>query len=108
MNALAHRRTTPLMIVAETRGNLPRHLKTRLYAVLLRGGARLDDHVLEEIKIKCDTWSPYLNKVCYAGGWKRYARAHRTRLVATFAPKLRLPADVIPLVVNFWANVGMY
>ena len=43
-----------------------------------------------------------------AGGWKRYAQAHRTRLVATFAPKLRLPADVIPLVVDFWANVGMY
>jgi hypothetical protein len=25
-----------------------------------------------------------------------------------FASKLRLPGDVIPLVVDFWANVGMY
>jgi len=25
-----------------------------------------------------------------------------------FASKLPLPADVIPLVVDFWANVGMY
>ena len=41
-------------------------------------------------------------------GWKRYAQAHRKRLADMFAPKLRLPADVIPLVVDFWANVGMY
>ena len=40
--------------------------------------------------------------------WKRYAQAHRKRLADMFAPKLRLPADVIPLVVDFWANVGMY
>ena len=43
-----------------------------------------------------------------AGGWTRYAQAHRKRLADMFAPKLRLPADVIPLVVDFWANVGMY
>jgi len=43
-----------------------------------------------------------------SGGWKRYAQAHRKRLADMFASKLRLPADVIPLVVDFWANVGMY
>jgi len=53
-------------------------------------------------------WTPYLDKVHDAGGWERYARAHRTRFVATFASKLPLPADVIPLVVDFWAHVGMY
>ena len=79
-------------------------------AVLLRGGATLDDHILEHIKNEYGTWCSfsYLDKVHDAGGWKRYAHAHRTRLVATFAPKLPLPADVIPLVVDFWANVGMY
>ena len=30
------------------------------------------------------------------------------RFVATFASSYRLPADVIPAVVDFWANVGMY
>ena len=52
--------------------------------------------------------SPYLDKVHDAGGWKRYEQAHRKQLVSLFAPKLRLPTDVIPLVVDFWANVGMY
>ena len=52
--------------------------------------------------------SPYLDKVYQAGGWTRYAQAHRKRLADMFASKLRLPADVIPLVVEFWANVGMY
>jgi len=72
--------------------------------VLLRGGATLDRDKLQQR----GGWNPYLDKVYQAGGWARYAQAHRTRLVATFAPKLRLPADVIPLVVDFWANVGMY
>ena len=84
-------------------------LATRLYAVLLRGGARLHDpaHVREYEQSSSGARS-YLERVYQAGGWERYARAHRTRLVATFASKLRLPADVIPLVVDFWANVGMY
>ena len=84
---------------------MPPHLSTPVYAVLLRGGATLDRD-REKIRIR-GGWSPYLDKVYQAGGWTRYAQAHRTR-VATFVPKLRLPADVIPLVVDFWANVGMY
>ena len=35
--------------------------------------------------------------------------AHRARLVATLVPKfIRIPADNIPLVVDFWAHVGFY
>jgi len=80
-------------------------LATRLYAVLLRGGAILNrDETHSEVEAR----SPYLNKVYDAGGWKRYAQAHRKRLADMFASKLPLPADVIPLVVDFWANVGMY
>ncbi len=96
-------RTTPLTIVACVLLHFS-HLSTPLYAVLLRGGATLDRDKIE----RRQGWTPYLDRVHDAGGWKRYAWAHRTRLVATFAPKLRLPADVIPLVVDFWANVGMY
>ena len=98
-NAMANSWTTPLMIVG-CAGLRESPLATRLYAVLLRGGARLESDDQGS--------SPYLDKVHDAGDWKRYAHAHRTRLVATFAPKLLLPADVIPLVVDFWANVGMY
>ena len=104
-NAVANQRTTPLLEAAMTRRDPSRQ---HMYAVLLRGGARLNRYDRDEIQTKALTRSPYLDKVYDAGGWTRYAQAHRKRLVATFAPKLRLPADVIPLVVDFWANVGMY
>jgi len=90
---------------------------TRLYAVLLRGGAILNrDETQAEAETRSPYFdkghvarSPYLDKVHDAGGWKRYEQAHRKQLVATFASKLlRLPADVIPLVVDFWAHVGYY
>ena len=89
---------------------------TRLYAVLLRGGAILNrDETQAEAETRSPYFdkghvarSPYLDKVHDAGGWKRYEQAHRKQLVSLFAPKLRLPTDVIPLVVNFWAHVGMY
>ncbi len=42
------------------------------------------------------------------GGWKRYEQAHRRQLVSMFVPKLRLPADVLSLVVEFWAHIGYY
>ncbi len=50
----------------------------------------------------------YILKVVSAGGFELLAKAHRARLVATFVPKLRIPADVVPLVVDFWAHVGFY
>ena len=50
----------------------------------------------------------YLARVAAGGGWKRYEQAHRKQLVSMFVPKLRLPADVLSLVVDFWAHVGYY
>ena len=51
----------------------------------------------------------YLKKVVAAGGFTAYERAHRARLVAMLAPKLtHMPADNIPLVVDFWCHVGFY
>ena len=36
-------------------------------------------------------------------------KAHRTRLVATFAPKFsRLPNEVVGVVMMFYAHVGFY
>lgn len=52
---------------------------------------------------------PYLGKIEAAGGWKKYERAHLRSLTATFVPKFpRLPAEIVPLIVQFWAHVGDY
>ena len=51
----------------------------------------------------------YIRKIVTAGGFAAHAKAHRTRLVATLVSKFtRIPADNIPLVVDFWAHVGFY
>jgi ankyrin repeat protein len=98
VNAASRQGTTPLLVVARI---LPSHMSTPLLAVLLRAGATLDPRVR--------SWSPYLEKVHDAGGWERYAQAHRKHLAAMFASKLGLPSDVFSLVVDFWgAHVGMY
>ena len=101
-----YRESTPLLIVARV---VPSHLSTPLYAVLLRGGATLDRDEIQKRAAgeQGGRWTPYLERVYDAGGWKGYAQAHRASLVAMIVPKLRLPADVIPLVVDFWAHVGM-
>ena len=52
---------------------------------------------------------PYLGRIEAAGGWKKYERAHLRSLSATFVPKFpRLPAEIVPLIVQFWAHVGDY
>ncbi len=51
----------------------------------------------------------YIRTIVKAGGFAAHAKAHRARLVATLVPKfIRIPADNIPLVVDFWAHVGFY
>ena len=60
-------------------------------------------------RVLSDPLDRYLNKVIAAGGFTAYERAHRARLVAMLVPKLtRMPADNIPLVVDFWCHVGFY
>ena len=51
----------------------------------------------------------YIRTIVKAGGFAAHAKAHRSRLVATLVSKFtRIPADNIPLVVDFWAHVGFY
>jgi hypothetical protein len=51
----------------------------------------------------------YIRTIVKAGGFAAHVKAHRTRLVATLVSKFtRIPADNIPLVVDFWAHVGFY
>ena len=81
-------------------------------SLLLRAGAHIS---AEEIYRICrsgvlpDPLGRYLFKVIAAGCFTAYERAHRARLVAMLVPKLtHMPADNIPLVVDFWAHVGSY
>ena len=48
----------------------------------------------------------YLRAVHAAGGFPAYARAHRSRFAAIFSRGTRLPADVIPKIVEYWAHLG--
>ena len=49
----------------------------------------------------------YVNAVAAAGGYVAYEKAHRAKLVTIFVPRLlRLPAEVIPTIVEFWAYTG--
>ena len=51
----------------------------------------------------------YVERVRAAGGFERYEQAHLAKLVHLLAPKLgRLPTDVLPLVIKYWAHVGFY
>jgi len=72
---------------------------------LLRAGARFDARTID----KEGFWCPYLQKVSAAGGFPAYEKAHRARLVATFAPKFSsLPNEVVGVVMMFYAHVGFY
>ena len=43
-----------------------------------------------------------------AAGFPVYARAHRSLFVGVLSRGTRLPADVIPKIVDYWAHVGWY
>ena len=80
--------------------------RRRIWPLLLRAGGKSSHYSLNFMKDK--PGHDYILKVVNAGGFEALAKAHRERLVATFVPKLRVPADVVPLVVDFWAHVGFY
>ena len=79
--------------------------------VLLRTGATLDMASIERYRDMRVNYA-YLAKVHAAGGWKRYAQAHSTRLapiVAKISPyAARLPPELVAHIVDLWAHVGYY
>ena len=53
--------------------------------------------------------SPYLKKIVKAGNFKAYAKAHRQQLVAMFARSFRrVPAEIVPLIVDYGFHIGFY
>ena len=89
-------------------------------SLLLRAGAHISAEEITRVvaasqlpgslpRVLPDPLDRYLKKVIAAGGFTAYERAHRARLVAMLVPKLtHMPADIIPLVVDFWCHVGFY
>ena len=86
----------------------------RVVSMLLRAGSPLPVHgetiFMNERAVGFNAAAAsYVSAVSAAGGYVPYARAHRKRLAAIFAPKFTwLPAEVVPTVVEFWAHVGHY
>ena len=68
--------------------------------LLVRAGATIDEGHADK--------SDYLKAVLEAGGIRAYERQHRTTLANVLNRGTRLPADVIPKIVEFWAHVGWY
>ena len=66
----------------------------------VRAGATINEQYAD--------WSDYLKAVLEAGGIRAYERQHRTTLANVLNRGTRLPADVIPKIVEFWAHVGWY
>ena len=52
--------------------------------------------------------SDFLKAVLEAGGIRAYERQHLNTLANVLNRGTRLPADVIPKIVDYWAHVGWY
>jgi hypothetical protein len=46
--------------------------------------------------------------VLECGGFEQYARSHRTRLAWILGRGTRVPAELLPTIIDFWAHVGWY
>ena len=73
--------------------------------MLLRAGATLQIYRFDHY---CDHY-PYLDKIRSAGGFKQYEAQVKKSLAAMLVPKFpKIPAEVIPTIVEFWAHAGDY
>ena len=81
--------------------------------LLLRAGASIhesiiDQNVDEMISPASAEQILWLQAVHAAGGFPAYVRGHRSMFAAFFSRGNRLPADVIPKIVDYWAHLGYY
>ena len=68
--------------------------------LLVRAGATITEEHAD--------YSCYLRACLDAGGVRAYERQHRTTLANILNRGDRLPTDVIPKIVDFWAHLGWY
>ena len=91
--------------------------RCKILPLLLRAGASINEPAIAEkyedltnlnISPHYRKAIRYLRAVHAAGGFPAYARAHRSMFAAIFSRGTRLPADVIPKIVDYWAHLGRY
>jgi len=86
------------------------HGRRRIWPVLLRAGAILPAVEVRTTSYNTHRTHPYLRKLDAAGGWKAYEKAHRTRLLAIFAPKFTrlVPPELVARIVEYSFHIGFY
>ena len=91
--------------------------RCKILPLLLRAGASINEPAIAEKyeDLTNPNISPhyrkairYLRAVHAAGGFPAYARAHRSMFAAIFSRGTRLPADVIPKIVDYCFHVGWF
>ena len=84
--------------------------RTRIAPLLLRAGVAIPPPNDKCLIYGWHVEHPYMIKVRAAGGFAAYEKQHRAQLVATFAPKLDhlLLKELVPLVIDYYAHVGLY
>ena len=96
---------------AQTRGNYTPlsyaaiHKHHRLVVLLLSRGAATDDECTRAL----EEYSPgYLLRIERAGGFAKYQKQQRAKLVASLAPKMShlLPPELVSHVITFWGHLG--
>ena len=78
----------------------PRVRRNRILPLLVRAGATISERYADR--------SAYLKAVLEAGGIRAYEKQHRSALANILNRGNRLPTDVIPKIVDYWAHVGWY
>ena len=70
----------------------------RTWPLFLRAGAEIPTNITV----------PYIVRVRNAGGFKKYAQEHITRMTAILTPTQRLPDEMVRKVLEFWLHAGYY
>ena len=97
------------VIIRGTPRPRPRVRRNRMVPLLVRAGATIDENQnATSFQTSYADRSDYLKAVLEAGGIRASERQHRTTLANILNRGTRLPADVIPKIVDYWAHVGWW
>ena len=82
----------------------------RLWPLFLQAGAAIPIEGYDRGFFSVTQRYEYLRTIEEAGGFKAYEKAHTKALAATLARKFpaRIPEEIFPRVVAFWAHTGFY
>ena len=80
----------------------------RLFPLFLRAGAEVPTTMITRLSVHVPVTHPYIVRVRNAGGFKKYEKAHITRITAILAPTPRLPPEMVRKVLEFWLHAGYY